>query len=177
MFEPNEILSFDCPVSVRPFLEAAQKRADIGIAGCQLAKIRRESKNRPPRVFTGRVGRKRGWRGMSVILPNGKLGNLIMALGGIAVVRWHDSFILQPNRIGYFRVRDLQRFKIPAAALLGALKKGVKEKHSIRKKKSSRINGCTPPRPGSRPRGRPRSIKVSEPAFSTLASRPARLNS
>src|SRR5689334_11445911 len=39
---------------------------------------------------------------------------------------------------------------------LGQLKRGVKEQKSEMKAVTSRLNGSKPPRPGSRPRGRPR---------------------
>jgi len=169
MYEPRELLPFDCTESTRPMMEASRRLAEISIAGESLAKLRQEAKHRPPRVYTGRVGRKRGWRGMPVILPRGQIGNLIMALRGIAVIAWNDPLNITPNRIGYFRVRDLLRFKTPAAVLLGSLKKGVTETPSLRKANAARCNGCAPPRPGNRPRGRPRAT----PPPGTVSSSPA----
>lgn len=156
MFNPKEILPFDCPEIARPVMDAAQREADVYMAASHLRKLRQEAQNRAPRVYTGRIDRKRGWRGLPVIVPGGKLGNLILAKRGIAVVSWTDPFSVRANRIGYFHVTDLVRFKTPAAVLLGSLKRGAKEQPSARKAKAARINGSCLPRPGSRPRGRPR---------------------
>lgn len=49
----------------------------------------------------------------------------------------------------------LMRTVAHEARFLGRLKRGVKEIKSERKAASSRRNGGLPPRPGSRPRGRP----------------------
>lgn len=56
------------------------------MAAGQLRKLSQEAKKRAPRVYTGRVGRKRGRRGTLVLLPDRSIGNLIMASRGIAVV-------------------------------------------------------------------------------------------
>ncbi len=164
VFALKELLPFKCPESARPLPEASRKAADISIAGRQLVQLRYEAKQRSPRIYTGRLGGKRAWRGMSVVLPSGQVGTLIAALRGVAVVSWTDAFSVTPNRIGYFKVGDLTRFRAPAAIVLGRLKRGVKEQRSERKRRTSRVNGHAPPRPGSRPRGRPRNRHVGEPA-------------
>lgn len=46
--------------------------------------------------------------------------------------------------------------KCAAARMLGRLRRGVQERKSEPKAAAVRINGLMPPRPGSRPRGRPR---------------------
>ncbi len=157
MYEPNELLPFDCPDAARPALEESQRRAEIRIAGEQLARLRRDAEaRRRKRIYTGVIGGRRAWRGMPVVLQRGLIGNVFLARQGIAVVNWTDPFNINPNRVGYFRVGDLTRFKLPAAALLGSQKRGIKERPSARKARAVRRNGSAPPRPGSRPRGRPR---------------------
>ena len=54
---------------------------------------------------------------------------------------------------------DLNIYRLPAAIELGKSKRGVRERPSARKGIASRINGCAPPRPGSRPRGRARKLR------------------
>lgn len=139
-----------------PAIERARQAARVSLAGEALGRLRVEAKTRPPRVFTGRIGSSRGWRNMPVVLLNGSVGTLIAAFRGWAAVAWHDPFRIQPNRIDYFLVSELQRFKSPAAVMLGSRKKGVVEKPSEKKARTARSNGRCPPRPGSRPRGRPR---------------------
>ena len=160
MFQSKELLPFDCPDVLRPLTEAALREAEVYLAASQLRKLRQGAKNRAPRVYTGRVGRRRAWRGMPVILPEGQIGSLILALRGLAVVSWVDPFSVTANRIGCFHVADLTQFRTPAAVLLGSRKKGVKEKPSVKKSRAARTNGCAPPRPGSRPRGRPRATPL-----------------
>jgi hypothetical protein len=144
-----------------PAIERARQEARVSLAGATLRRLSLEAKTRPPRVFTGRIGNRRGWRKMPLVLPNGAVGTLIMALRGFAAVAWHDPFSIQPNRIDYFRTSELVRFKSPAAVLLGSRKKGVIEKPSKKKARAARSNGCCPPRVGSRPRGRPQKRAVA----------------
>jgi hypothetical protein len=139
-----------------PAIERARQAARVSLAGEALGRLRSEARNRAPRVFTGRIGSRRGWRRMPVVLPNGSVGTLIAALRGFAAVAWHDPFRVQPDRIDYFRASEVERFKTPAAVLLGSGKKGVVEKPSEKKARAARSNGRCPPRPGSRPMGRPR---------------------
>ena len=139
-----------------PAFERARREAEVSLAGATLRRLRAEAQDRPPRVYTGRVGNRRGWRKMPLILPNGAVGTLICALRGFAAVAWHDPFALQSNRIDYFRVSELVRFRTPAAVLLGSRKRGVTEKRSKKKARAARSNGRCPVRPGSRRRGRPR---------------------
>lgn len=153
----SKILTNELPEHLRAFVANAQRQADVSIAASILAKLRNESKNRPRRIYTGRVGDRRAWRKMRVVLPDGKVGDLIMALRDLAFVTWRDEFALRPDQYGVFRTDELRRFKLPAAAILGAAKRGSKERVSERKARTSRLNGCRLPRPGSRPRGRPRS--------------------
>src|SRR5947207_1058122 len=144
------------PERLRAALASAQNKSDISTAASQLAKMKRLNRPRRWRVYTGRVGRKRGWRGMKVVLPDGQIGELVTARRGAAFVVWRDEFALNPEQHAALWVEDLRRFKSPAAVLLGSLKKGVVEKPSARKAQIVRLNGSRPVRPGSRPRGRPR---------------------
>jgi len=146
----------DVPVSLRSLALAGQRKADISLAASQLAMLGHEAKTRQPRVYTGRVFARRAWRGMQVVLPNGRVGALYRALRGLAVVAWREDFALRPDQYVAIDVGDLHRFKFPAAAILGSGKRGVRERPSKRKADAARINGSAPPRPGSRPRGRPR---------------------
>jgi hypothetical protein len=146
------------PEAVKLAFAEAQKRAEIGIAAAALARLRGPERSR--KVFTGQIGPKRGWRGMPLVLPNGHVGRLICAWRGFAAVGWHDLFSVQPDRIDYFRVSELVRFKNPAAILIGSLKRGAVEQRTERKRRSCRRNGSCPPRAGSRPRGRPAKLSA-----------------
>src|SRR5208282_3107264 len=132
------------------------RTADISLAGAQLARLRWEGTPRRNRVYTGRVNGRRGWRGMWVILLNGCVGELLFAKRGAAAIRWRDEFSLRPDQYGACNANELKPFKSPAAVMLGSRKSGVKERPSAKKARSARLNGPRPPRPGSRPRGRPR---------------------
>jgi hypothetical protein len=143
------------PEAIRALMEQAQRRADVCVAGKQLSKLRRKAKDRPRRIYTGVLGRKRGWRGMRVVLPDGRVGVLFMAWRGLAWVNWRDEFALKPDRYGVFKTTEIFPFKLPAARLLGSAKRGCKERVSQRKAEVARLNGRLPVRLGSRPRGRP----------------------
>jgi hypothetical protein len=171
MIELDTIDETSWPESLKPQIKATKQRVEVSVAATQLRKLRCDAKaRRRQRVYTGRVGRRRAWRGMKVILPDGHIGELLLARRGAALVRWRDEFSISPDKMGGCRTDELRPFKLPSAVLLGSRKKGVVEKPSERKAMAVRLNGSCPPRPGSRPRGRPRSIKVSELAGSTPAS-------
>ncbi len=161
MIALNDVRLESVPESLREIIASGRTKADISTAASQLAKLRSEARNRPRRIFTGRIGRKRGWRGMKVVLPGGHIGELIKARRGAAFVVWRDEFALNPNQHGALWVADLKRFKVPAAVVLGSRKRGVKEQPSAKKASAARINGRCPPRSGSRPRGRPGSLGSS----------------
>jgi hypothetical protein len=67
-----------------------------------------------------------------------------------------DNLAVNPNRVAACRTEELRQYRLPAAVLLGSLKRGAKERQSIKKARAARLNGFAPPQPGSRPRGRPR---------------------
>jgi hypothetical protein len=161
MIDLKQLEMAGLPEGVRSLIEQAERRAEISVAASQLSKLRREAKDRPRRVYTGVLGSKRGWRGMRIVLPDGKIGVLFMAWRGLAWVRWRDEFALKPERHGVFRTTEICPFKVPAARLLGSAKRGCKERVSRRKAEAARVNGRLPVRPGSRPRGRPPKRTVS----------------
>ena len=148
-----ELRTVGLPEAVKLAFAQGQKRAEIAVAAATLARLRGQARSR--KVFTGQIGPKRGWRSMLLVLPNGHVGRLICAWRGFAAVGWHDPFSVQPDRIDYFRVSELVRFKNPAAILIGSLKRGAVEQRTERKRRSCRRNGSCPPRAGSRQRGRP----------------------
>lgn len=153
------------PEALRPFAESAKRQVDINLAAVQLARRRPNAKaRRRQRIYTGVVDGRRAWRHMQVILTDGRIAELFMARRGAAVVTWVDEFAVRPNKIGACRTDEVRRYKLPAAVALGVCKRGVKEHQSAKKAKAARINGCAPPRPGSRPRGRPRSSQPAEAA-------------
>jgi len=156
MISLDDIRIGEVPEHLRARAAAAQQEADISLAGTQLAKLRQQGAKRQTRLFTGRVFGRRGWRGMQVILPNGRIGTLFRARRGAALVSWRDEFALRPDQYAALSTADLKPFKHAAAMLLGAAKRGVRERKSLQKARAARINGAAPPRPGSRPRGRPR---------------------
>lgn len=157
MVNLNDIRIGEIPEHLKELAGAAQRDADIKFAASQLARLRHEARTRPARTYTGRVfSGRRAWRGMRVLLPNGRVGALYRVLRGVAVVQWRDEFALRHVQHAALGIGELKPFKLAAAMLLGARKRGVKERTSRRKARAARINGAAPPRPGSRARGRPR---------------------
>lgn len=158
------------PESLRELALAGQREADLSLAAAQLAELKHQSKTRPPKIFTGRVfDARRSWRGQRVVLPTGHIGVLHLARRGAAIVKWRDDFALRPERHLVLSTAELKPFKLAAAAILGRAKRGVRERPSLRKGQAARLNGAAPPRPGSRPRGRPRIVTVAAIAGSPTA--------
>jgi len=73
-------------------------------------------------------------------LPDGTVAELIGAARGKAFFRWHDPTALDPVRLGWAQVGDVRHYPLPAARLLGSLKRGVKEKPSEKKRRALRLN-------------------------------------
>jgi len=129
---------------------------------------------RPKRVrkkWSGFLHGRRTWRGQEIELPDGTPAFLYGALRGEAVWSFHRDRLLggqgEPFRWGVLH-GDLIRLRVdPHAQVLGAMKRGVRERRSEAKAAAVRINGRKPPRPGSRPRGRP---KKKPPAPGPTAS-------
>ena len=136
-----------------------QERALSGAASA-LARLRRGyRKNRHHRKIkklSGFLGhRERAWRGRKVVLADGRVAEVYGAVRGwVALVPRLDT-LRHPSEL-IVRADELRLWKNPAAVLLGRAKAGVRERKSLRKTDAARLNGSRPPRPGSRPRGRPR---------------------
>ena len=153
MIELTDIRLEQMPEQLKARLASTQ--IEVSTAASQLARLRHEAIPKSHRVYTGRIGRKRAWRGMKVILPEGNLGELLVARRGAAFVTWADPFAVNAVRHAALWAAELKRFKLPAAVMLGARKRGIKERSSIKKARAARRNGLRPVRAGSRPRGRP----------------------
>ena len=144
------------------FREAASR------AGRTLAIRRRVvHQGRDLRRWTGVVfNGKRAWVGLPVVLPDQSVGWIKRAEAGVVCVR---TCRVDPE-IGalheYLPASALRPFKSPESVLLGSLKRGRKEKKSAIKAAAARRNSAMPPRPGHRPRGRPRKIKQAPSALS-----------
>jgi hypothetical protein len=150
----------DAPNNCKAALEKARLAVEISSAGAALRGLQSSTPKRQERAWTGKIGKKRGWVGMAVVLPGRTLGTLLASKRGWACVAHVDPFSVRSRRIGYVEARSLEPFRHPAAVALGARKKGVAERRSARKAETARRNGRCPVRPGSRPRGRPRANPV-----------------
>jgi hypothetical protein len=133
-------------------LNGIRDQRERGTAGFVLGSLPKKQ----ARKWTGWIGQDRFWRGRCVVLPDGRVAEVYGVVRQQVIARWHDPYSVDPIKVAVFKAGDLQVFKLPAAAALGRCKKGVREGLSAQKAETSRINGCAPPRPGSRPRGRPR---------------------
>ena len=143
-------------------------------AGRVLANRRRLAGRRhgPGTRWTGFVfGRKRAWVGQPVVLPDDSVGWIKQVQGGYACVKTSKVDPEDGPIHDYMAVTRLRRYKLPEAVLLGQMKRGVKEVPSALKAMTSRANGKLPPRPGSRPRGRPRAHRHPSPARRTSPRR------
>ena len=151
-------------------LESARLRAEIGLAGAALRRLRSEPRPQASKRWTGRIGHgRRGFIGQTVVLPDRSLGRLLAARRGWTCVAHVDPFSVWSNRISYVPANDVQPYKHPCAVALGRLKAGRREKLSKAKARACRRNGHLPPRKGSRPRGRPRATSVGAAAPSRMA--------
>jgi hypothetical protein len=134
----------------------------------QVLAIRRRlaAKRKGPddRKWTGFVfGRKRSWVGQQVVLPDKSVGWIKQAQAGMVCVRTSVTDPLDGAVHDYLGAAALKPYRLPEAVLLGSLKRGKKERTSAVKAAASRRNGATPPKPGHRPRGRPRKRKQEPP--------------
>ena len=145
------------PVSYADLFREAASRA-----GQTLAIRRRMATKRPRpdlRKWTGVVFERRAWVGQPVIMPNKSVAWIKQAKAAYVCVRT-CAFDREIGAIHeYLPATALKPYRLPEAVLLGSMKRGVKEVPSAVKAASSRSNGKLPPRPGSRPRGRPRKNK------------------
>ncbi|HEY0434736.1 MAG TPA: hypothetical protein VGC95_12750, partial [Chitinophagaceae bacterium] len=93
-------------------------------------------------------------------LPDGRVAQIKLVQRGWACVYWDDPHSIVLRVYAYYHTSQLRLYKLPPAVLLGSCKRGVKERKSAVKAKTSVINGCKPCKPG-RIRGRPRNTVAS----------------
>ncbi len=132
--------------------ESVATSAQASEAGRTLAKMPRKQ----VRKLTGFLHGEHCWRRRQVVLPNGEVTEVYWAnRGRVLLVDANDL----PYRSWLLRVarweRDVRLYRNPAAALLGSLKKSVREIKSDKKAQAARANGIMPCAPGRR-RGRPK---------------------
>jgi hypothetical protein len=139
----------EIPTTLDTFDRAATRSMAAFILGCM-------PKRRRPRRWTGWIGDQHVWRWRKVIVPDGRVGHIYGCLRALCIVRLDAPFSIEGFKDQIFRVSELRLYKHPAAVTLGQAKRGARERKSERKAAAARKNGCLPPRPGSRPRGRPR---------------------
>lgn len=117
---------------------------------------------------TGRLNGQPAWRGKAIRLRDGREVYLWGCRSHRVVWSRNPDMLLldlaNPN-VGWGVVpeREVTVVKNRASATLGRLKRGVREQKSERKARAARINGSAPPRPGSRPRGRPPQVSGPGP--------------
>lgn len=122
-------------------------------AGSKLARRRWNE----PKIWTGYVHGKRCWRGQRVLMSYGAEGELQLARRGVVYVFADERPSITSSRFLKMHEQHVALLKLPEAVLLGARKRGRREQPSERKAAACKANGARPVRPGSRPRGRPRS--------------------
>lgn len=124
----------------------------LSAAASALRRIPRNQK----RPWTGWLGDLHLRKGDLVIVPGGEVRMVYGAYRG-HIILWKNAVPLNGGLpADVFPAAQVQQFKNPHAVLLGSLKRGRKEAPSQKKREACRLNGCKPPRSGSRPRGRPR---------------------
>lgn len=126
-------------------------------AGSRLARHRWSTR----KIWTGYVNGVRCWRGRRVLLPDGVGAEVMVARRGKVLVFADRRASILASRFRAVTAEQLVVCKLPEAVLLGARKLGKKERPSERKTAACRRNGCCPCRPGSRPRGRPRTTLLA----------------
>jgi hypothetical protein len=125
--------------------------AEIAAAARALARLPRK---KIKRRWTGWLRDSHMWRGAQVRLPDGRVGSVYGILRGQVVIL-KDPVTDQFPPFDVYPAAQVQRYKHPHAVALGKLKKGIKERRSIKKLFACWRNGCQPVKPGSRARGRP----------------------
>ena len=123
----------------------------LSFAAAELARLPRPTK----KVWTGWIGKKHMQRDDRVVVPGGQVRRIFGAIRGQVIVL-KDPISQRGLPAEIFRAEDLMIYKNPYAVLLGRAKRGVNEIPSTAKREACRRNARMPPRPGQRPRGRPR---------------------
>lgn len=138
---------------------------DIGLAAKRLAAHRWELSFR----FTHRLHGQRVRAHQAVLLPDGREGRVVAALRGTVIVCIGDVLRLGQSEILRLREHELRMTRNSSAVALGRKKLGRLERPSQQKAAACRRNGSRPVRPGSRPRGRPRTTSTTVEPVSLLA--------
>lgn len=134
-------------------LAASIKRRIASLqAGSRLAKHRWSRR----KILTGYIQGQRCWRGRRVLMANGIGAEIVIARRGRVLVFADRRASILDTLFRVVEAGQLVVCKMPEAMLLGARKRGKKERPSEAKRVAARRNGACPVRPGSRPRGRPR---------------------
>ena len=107
-----------------------------------------------PKKWSGFVRGRRVWRGQSVLLPDGSVGEIYGARRGRVVVKVSDPRIITGEQIIVANQDEVKIIKSACAILLGSRKKGTSEQPSLVKAAAAHANGRKPCAPGKR-RGRP----------------------
>lgn len=110
---------------------------------------------KPKRKWTGWIKGVHYWRGRKVILADGTVGSVYGCVRSKVIVRVEDPLSILGFVDRVYDAKDLDVYRHPAAIELGKGKRGIRERRSVIKALTSRLNGCLPPKPRSRPRGRP----------------------
>lgn len=110
--------------------------------------------------YTGRIGTKRVRVCQRVVLSDGVFGFVVRVLRGRVLVGLEEQPVDGSSSFRLLRANEVRLHKNPAAVMMGREKLGTTERHSTKKVRSSRLNGCRPVRSGSRRRGRPHKSTV-----------------
>nr|WP_281722786.1 hypothetical protein [Nitrosomonas nitrosa] len=133
-------------------LKMDENDRSLSAAGAALGRIPRNHK----REWTGWLGDHHLKKGDLLITPSGEIRPVYGAYRS-RIILWKLAVPLDGGLpADVFPGGVLRRFKNPHAVRLGQAKRGMKEVRSDAKREACRRNGKVPPRPGSRPRGRPR---------------------
>jgi len=141
--------------STESILEAKKTKSapdpdEIALAARALARMPRT----PPRRWTGWLHGVHMWRGAQVVLPGGQVRTVYGILRGkVVILKDPESDAFPPFEL--YQAEQVKRWKNPNAIVLGRLKRGIRERRSIKKLLSCWQNGRQPVGPGQRPRGRP----------------------
>jgi hypothetical protein len=139
-------------------LAASIKRRIASIkAGSRLAKHRWSRR----KILTGYIQGQRCWRGRRVLMADGVGAEVMVARRGKVLVFADRRASILDTRFRVVEAGQLVVCKLPEAVRLGARKRGMKERPSEVKQAAARRNGARPVRPGSRPRGRPRTKRLT----------------
>jgi hypothetical protein len=137
----------------------------LSLAAAELGRLRkgyRRNRHRKKlKTWTGYLADgQRAWRGLRVILPNGRIALIYGVVRGWVGVTWDDPAAREGLGMARLRVEEVTPYKLPAAVALGRGKRGKKERPSIAKRLAAQANGCMPTRSGKK-RGRPRKLPLT----------------